>query len=449
MANTNNGVAPVDEMLPPGKLFVYGLQHVLAMYAGAVAVPLIIAAAAGLTPAQTAFLINADLFTCGIATLLQTLGIWKIGIKIPVIQGVTFAAVTPMVIMAQTGGMTMIFGAVIVAGIFTFLAAPFFSRLIRFFPPIVTGTIITIIGISLLPVGIKWAGGGVGNPNFGSLTFIFIAFVVLVSILVINKMFTGFVSHIAVLLGLVVGLIVAIPFGLVDFSEVAKADWIGITTPFYFGYPTFDIGAIIAMILVMLVVMVESTGDFLAIGEMVGKKIGQEELTAGLRADGLATALGGVFNAFPYTAFAQNVGLVGLTGVKSRFVVAMSGLILVVLGLFPKMATIIASLPTAVLGGAGIAMFGIVAASGIKTLAKVDFEHNHRNIFIVAISIGIGVIPVTVPNFFQNFPAWSQTIMHSGITLGSIAAIVLNAFFNGSKGAGDLDELKANAGIRE
>ncbi|HBV88328.1 MAG TPA: uracil permease [Desulfosporosinus sp.] len=449
MANTNNGVAPVDEMLPPGKLFVYGLQHVLAMYAGAVAVPLIIAAAAGLTPAQTAFLINADLFTCGIATLLQTLGIWKIGIKIPVIQGVTFAAVTPMVIMAQTGGMTMIFGAVIVAGIFTFLAAPFFSRLIRFFPPIVTGTIITIIGISLLPVGIKWAGGGVGNPNFGSLTFIFIAFVVLVSILVINKMFTGFVSHIAVLLGLVVGLIVAIPFGLVDFSEVAKADWIGITTPFYFGYPTFDIGAIIAMILVMLVVMVESTGDFLAIGEMVGKKIGQEELTAGLRADGLATALGGVFNAFPYTAFAQNVGLVGLTGVKSRFVVAMSGLILVVLGLFPKMATIIASLPTAVLGGAGIAMFGIVAASGIKTLAKVDFEHNHRNIFIVAISIGIGVIPVTVPDFFQNFPAWSQTIMHSGITLGSIAAIILNAFFNGSRGAGDLDELKANAGIRE
>ena len=449
MANTNNGVAAVDEMLPTGKLFVYGLQHVLAMYAGAVAVPLIIAAAAGLNQAQTAFLINADLFTCGLATLLQTLGIWKIGIKIPVIQGVTFAAVTPMVIMAQTGGMTMIFGAVIVAGIFTFLAAPFFSKLIRFFPPIVTGTIITIIGVSLLPVGINWAAGGLGNKNFGSLTYIFIAAVVLLSILVINKLFRGFVSHIAVLLGLLIGLIVAIPFGLVSFADVADAPWIGITTPFFFGYPIFDIGAIISMILVMLVVMVESTGDFLAIGEMVGKKIGQDELTAGLRADGLATALGGVLNAFPYTAFAQNVGLVGLTGVKSRFVVAMSGVILVVLGLFPKMATIIASLPNAVLGGAGIAMFGIVAASGIKTLAKVDFEKNHTNIFIVAISIGIGVIPVMVPTFFQHFPAWSQTIMHSGITLGSITAIILNAFFNGSKGAGDLDELKANAGIRE
>ncbi len=448
MANTNH-VAPVDEMLPAGKLFAYGLQHVLAMYAGAVAVPLIIAAAAGLTQAQTAFLINADLFTCGIATLLQTLGIWKIGIKIPVIQGVTFAAVTPMVIMAQTGGMTLIFGSVIVAGIFTFLAAPFFSKLIRFFPPIVTGSIITIIGVSLLPVGVNWAAGGIGNPNYGSLTYIFISTVVLLAILVINKMFKGFVSHIAVLLGLGIGLIVALPFGLVNFADVADAPWIGITTPFFFGYPTFDFGAILAMILVMLVVMVESTGDFLAIGEMVGKKIGEDELTAGLRADGLATALGGVFNAFPYTAFAQNVGLVGLTGVKSRFVVATSGLILVILGLFPKMATIIASLPTAVLGGAGIAMFGIVAASGIKTLAKVDFTHNVNNIFIVAISIGIGLIPVVAPNFFQNFPAWSQTIMHSGITLGSITAILLNAFFNGSKGAGDLNELRENAGIQE
>ncbi|GAB6153632.1 nucleobase:cation symporter-2 family protein [Desulfosporosinus burensis] len=449
MANTKHGVAPVDEMLPAGKLFLYGLQHVLAMYAGAVAVPLIIAGAAGLTQAQTAFLINADLFTCGIATLLQTLGIWKIGIKIPVIQGVTFAAVTPMVIMAKTGGMTLIFGSVIVAGLFTFLAAPYFSKLIRFFPPIVTGTIITIIGVSLLPVGINWAAGGVGNKSYGSLTFILVATVVLVAILLINKLFKGFVSHIAVLLGLLVGLVVAVPLGLVSFSGVAAAPWIGITTPFFFGVPKFEIGSIIAMILVMLVVMVESTGDFLAIGEMVEKKIGEEELTAGLRADGLATALGGIFNAFPYTAFAQNVGLVGLTGVKSRFVVATSGVILVVLGLFPKMATIIASLPTPVLGGAGIAMFGIVAASGIKTLAKVDFEKNVNNIFIVAISIGIGVIPVVTPNFFQHFPSWSQTIMHSGITLGSITAIALNAFFNGSKGAGDLDELKAHAGIRE
>ncbi len=447
MANTKQSVAPVDEMMPAGKLFVYGLQHVLAMYAGAVAVPLIIAGAAGLTKSQTAFLINADLFTCGLATLLQTLGIWKIGIKIPVIQGVTFAAVSPMIMIAKTGGMETIYGAIIIAGLCTFLLAPYFSKLIRFFPPIVTGSVITVIGISLLPVGIAWAAGGVGNKNYGSLTYLAVAGIVLLTILLINKYFKGFVAHISVLIGLVVGLIVAIPLGLVNFAGVSSASWLGIDTPFAFGFPKFDIGAIIAMIIVMLVVMVESTGDFLAIGQMVGKPIGEKELTAGLRADGLATTLGGIFNAFPYTAFAQNVGLVGLTGVKSRFVVATSGVILVVMGFFPKLATIIASLPNPVLGGAGVAMFAIVAANGIKALAKVDFEKNPNNIFIVAISIGMGVIPVVDPNFFNFFPNWSQTIVHSGITLGSLTAIILNAFFNGSKGAGDLDDLKDNAGM--
>jgi uric acid transporter len=435
MANAKH---PVDQVLPVGQLFLYGLQHVLAMYAGAVAVPLIIAAAAGLTKEQTAFLINADLFTCGIATLLQTLGLWKFGIRIPVIQGVTFAAVTPMVMIAKSQGMTGIFGAVMVAGLFTFLLAPFFSKLVRFFPPVVTGSVITVIGISLLPVGVNWAAGGVGNKNYGSLTYLAVAGVVLLTILMINKYFKGFVANIAVLIGLVVGLVVAVPMGLVNFSGVSAAHWIGLDTPFFFGMPKFDIGAIIAMCIVMVVVMVESTGDFLAIGEIIDKPIGEEDLTRGLRADGLATMIGGMFNAFPYTAFAQNVGLVGLTGVKSRFVVATSGGILVVMGLFPKLATIIASVPNAVLGGAGIAMFGIVAASGIKTLAKVDFKNNTNNTFVVAISVGIGLIPLVAPDFFKLFPNWSQTVMHSGISLGSITAIILNAFFNGSKQSTDI-----------
>lgn len=439
---------PVDQMLPAGQLFLYGLQHVLAMYAGAVAVPMIIAAAAGLTKEQTAFLINADLFTCGIATLLQTLGFWKLGIRIPVIQGVTFAAVTPMVLIAKDGGMVEIYGSIIVAGLVTFLLAPFFSKLLRFFPPVVTGSVITVIGISLLPVGVNWAAGGVGNKNYGSVTFLAVAAIVLITILVINKYFKGFMANIAVLIGLIVGMIVAIPLGLVSFGGVTQAPWIGIDIPFYFGMPVFSTGAIISMILVMLVVMVESTGDFLAIGEIVGKEIKEEDLTRGLRADGIATVFGGIMNSFPYTAFAQNVGLVGLTGVKSRFVVAASGGILVLMGLFPKLAMIIASLPNAVLGGAGIAMFGIVAASGIKTLSKVDFQTNNHNIFIVAISVGVGLIPLVAPDFFKLFPAWSQTFLHSGITLGSLTAIILNAFFNGGGSSEDMKkELAANAGM--
>nr|WP_231115111.1 nucleobase:cation symporter-2 family protein [Moorella thermoacetica] len=341
---------PVDQMLPTGQLFLYGLQHVLAMYAGAVAVPLIIAGAAHLTKAETAFLINADMFTCGIATLIQTLGFWKLGIRLPVIQGVSFAAVAPMVIIARSMGMEAVYGAVIVAGLIAFFLAPYFSKLLHFFPPVVTGSVITIIGISLLPVGVEWAAGGTGNANYGALTNLFIAGIVLLAILLIQKYFKGFIANISVLLGLFIGMLIAIPLGLVNFSGVTTAPWLGIDRPFYFGFPKFDWGAIGAMILVMLVTMVESTGDFLALGEIVGKQIDEEDLARGLRGDGFATMLGGVLNAFPYTAFAQNVGLVGLSGVKSRFVVATSGIILVALGLFPKLATLIASIPYAVLG---------------------------------------------------------------------------------------------------
>ncbi|SDE66282.1 nucleobase:cation symporter-2 family protein [Sporomusa acidovorans] len=423
---------PVDEMLPLGQLFTYGLQHVLAMYAGAVAVPLIIANALGLSKEQLIYLINADLFTCGIATLIQTLGFWNMGIRIPIIQGVTFAAVTPMIIIGKTHGLTGIYGSIMVAGLVTYLMSPYFSRLIRFFPPVVTGTIITIIGVTLMPVAVRWAAGG--NPaakDFAAFPYICMALITLVLVLFLYRYFKGFLSNIAVLLGLIVGTLIAIPFGMVNFSQVSTAAWLGITTPFAFGLPTFDAASIIAMVLVMLVVMTETTGDCIAVGEIIQKPITQQDLTRGLRADGFSTILGGILNSFPYTAFAQNVGLVGLTRVKSRFVVAAAGIILIVLGLFPKVAAIISAIPNPVLGGAGIAMFGMVAASGIKTLSKVQFDGTH-NIMVVAISLGVGMITLAVPNFYQNFPSWAQVILHSGITAGSVAAILLNAVLNGT-----------------
>jgi NCS2 family nucleobase:cation symporter-2 len=427
-------IHPVDEMLPKGQLFIYGLQHVLAMYAGAVAVPLIIANAIGLTKEQLIFLINADLFTCGIATLIQTLGFGNMGIRIPLIQGVTFAAVTPMIIIGKTHGMTAIYGSIIVAGIVTYFVGPYFSRLIRFFPPVVTGTIITIIGITLMPVAVMWAAGG--NPfakDYCSPEYIGLAFVVMLLVLFFYRYFTGFLSNIAVLLGLIAGTLIAMPLGLTNFSQVGHAAWMGIPTPFWFGTPTFDLASIVAMVLVMLVTMTETTGDSIAIGEIIDRPVTEKDLARCLRADGFSTVLGGILNSFPYTAFAQNVGLVGMTRVKSRFVVATAGGILIVLGLFPKLAAIIASIPCPVLGGAGIAMFGMVAASGIKTLSKVKFDGTY-NIMVVGISIGIGMITLAVPNFYDQFPQWLQVILHSGITAGSVAAILLNLVLNGSAG---------------
>src|SRR5438552_13545374 len=316
---------PVDEVLPYGQMAAVGLQHVLVMYAGAIAVPLIIGGALKLPKDQIAFLINADLFACGIATLIQCIGFWRFGIRLPVIMGVTFAAVGPLVAMATSGvDITGIFGAVIVAGVFTVAVAPFASRLVHYFPPLVTGTIITVIGITLLRIGINWAGGGAGAKNFGDPNNLGIVALVLATILVINKLFTGFVANIAVLLGLVVGFSAAMAFGMVEFGGVRDADWVALVYPFRFGTPRFDLGAIVSLCIVMIVVMVESTGMFLALGEICGKKIGPAEIARGLAADGLGTIIGGVFNTFPYTSFSQNVGLVGVTGVRSRWVVAVA-----------------------------------------------------------------------------------------------------------------------------
>lgn len=193
--------------------------------------------------------------------------------------------------------------------------------------------------------------------------------------------------------------------------------------------PTFDFAAIASLCLVMIVIMVESLGMFLALGDLAKRPVSRADATRGLRTDGLGTVIGGIFNTFPHSSFSQNIGLVGITGVKSRWVVAVSGVILMLLGLLPKLSNLIASIPVVVLGGAGIAMFGMVAATGVKILGKVDFD-SKNNLLIVAISLGVGVIPLTAPTFFAHMPAWTGPLTHSGITLTAILAIALNALFN-------------------
>jgi putative selenate reductase len=446
-----NVIHPVDEVLPPTRLTLLGLQHVLVMYAGAVAVPLIVGGALKLPKDQMAMLINADLFACGIATLVQSIGFWRFGIRLPVMMGVTFAAVSPMVVMATNPeiGLLGIYGAVIVAGIFGILVAPLISRMLPLFPPVVTGSIITIIGISLMRVGVNWAAGGnpmiknpadmagpmIANPAYGAPLHLAVAGIVLVFILVISKFVKGFFANIAVLLGLVVGMIIAMALGKVSFAGLSESGWFAVVYPFQFGMPTFDLVACLTMCMVMVVVMIESLGMFLAVGNIVGKEIRQSDLSDGLRVDGLGTLIGGIFNTFPYTSFSQNVGLVGVTGVKSRWVTALGGVILLALGLVPKLAVIVASVPQFVLGGAGIVMFGMVCATGIRILGGVDFAKNRLNLYIVALSIGFGMIPLVAEKFFSQMPKGLSPLLHSGILLCSIVAVALNAFFNHLQGA--------------
>lgn len=256
----------------------------------------------------------------------------------------------------------------------------------------------------------------------------------LLSILLITKFAKGFFSNIAVLLGIIFGGIVTAALGIMHFDKVANAPWFAFVTPFQFGMPIFDPLLILTMTLVMIVVMIESTGMFLALGEMTGKKVDQAALTCGLRTDGVGTLLGGIFNTFPYTSFSQNVGLVAVTGIRSRFVCVAGGLILIALGLIPKMSALVESLPTMVLGGAGLVMFGMVAATGIRILASVDFKANRYNALVVAISIGIGMIPLVAPNFKQWLPHSIHPLIESGILLTSFSAVLLNLFFNGTQG---------------
>ena len=444
-------VHPVDEMLPPPKLFVLGLQHVLVMYAGAVAVPLIIGNALKLPKDQIALLINADLFACGIATLIQSVGIGAfVGIRLPVMMGVTFAAVGPMVAMAGNPdlGLLGIYGAVIASGVFAVLVAPFMGRLLPLFPPVVTGTIITIIGASLMRVAVNWAAGGqptvrktlegeVGafpNPAYGALDNLAVALFVLVAILLIAKYGRGFVANVSVLLGLIAGMLLAMLMGKVSFAGLGESPWFDLVYPFQFGLPTFDLVAAITMSIVMIVVMIESLGMFLALSDLTGKKLSEADLTRGLRADGIGTVIGGVFNTFPYTSFSQNVGLVGVTGVRSRWVTVAAGLIILTLGLFPKIAHVVASIPSPVLGGAGLVMFGMVAATGIRILAAVDYHSSRNNLYVVAVSVGFGMIPLAAENFFDHLPKALGPITHSGILLASLAAVALNLYFNGLRG---------------
>lgn len=420
------------------RLPVLALQHVLVMYAGAVAVPLILGGALKLPRDQIALLINADLFACGVATIIQSRGFGPVGIRLPVMMGVTFASVAPMLAMAGNPalGLTAIFGSVIAAGLFGILIAPFISGLLRFFPSVVTGSIITVIGITLMRIGINWIGGGRPSaPDFGAPGYLGVAAVVLAAILLLLRYGSGFLRNTAVLIGILIGYGITLALGWGNFDGLAEQPWVAVIYPFQFGLPTFDLVACLSMCLVMIVVMIESTGMFLALGTMVGKPIGPEDLKRGLRADGVGTLIGGVFNTFPYTSFSQNVGLVGVTGVTSPMVCVVVGVIMLLLGLLPKVAYVAASIPQSVLGGAGIVMFGMVAATGIRILATVDYERNRGNAVIVAVSIGVGMIPLVAPTLFRTASEMARTLLDSGILLASITAVGLNPFFNGSQPA--------------
>lgn len=427
-------VRPEDEMLPPAGLVGFGLQHILSMFGGVIAVPIIIAGAAGLNPSEQALLITCSIFISGVATVLQSVGVPFFGSQLPLVQGISFASVATLVSVINSRGgvegLRTALGACLVAGIVALIIVPFFAQVIRFFPHVVTGSIITVIGLSLMPVAGRWITGnamvnGQPNPNYANLGDIGLAMLTLLICLLLYRIKK--LARMSILLALVAGTIISLFTGQAKPFDAGAV--FAIPTPLAFGMPLFAGAAIISMLIVMIVIMVETTADIIAVGEVVGTETPPKRVADGLRADMLSSVVAPVFNTFPATAFAQNVGLIALSGIKSRWVVATGGGILAILGLSPLLASIINVIPSPVLGGVGVALFGSVAASGIRSLSQVNYEGNN-NLIIVAVSIAFGVLPVVMPGFWGQFPDWFHVIMESGISAAAIVAFTLNLFFN-------------------
>lgn len=411
------------------KAMVQGLQHLLAMYSGSILVPMMIGQALGYNSEQLTYLVSTDIFMCGVATFLQLQLNKYFGIGLPVVLGVAFQSVAPLTIIGQSHGSGAMFGALIVSGIFVVLISGIFSKLANYFPAIVTGSVITTIGLTLIPVAIGNMGNNVANPTLESLT---LALITVFIILVVNIFTKGFLKSISILLGLVIGTLIASGMGQVNFTPVIQAPLLHIPTVFYFGAPTFEFSSIVMMCIIATVSTVESTGVYLALSDITKDPIDETRLRNGYRAEGLAVLLGGVFNTFPYTGFSQNVGLVKMSGIKTRLPIYYAAGFLVLLGLLPKFGALAQIIPSPVIGGAMIVMFGFVSLQGMQMLARVDFVNNEHNFLIAAVSIAVGV-GFNNSNLFNSLPTAFRMFFSNGIVMASILAVVLNAILNRKK----------------
>ena len=408
---------------------VLGLQHLLAMYSGSILVPIMIAGALGYSSQQLTYLISTDIFMCGVATFLQLQLNKYFGIGLPVVLGVAFQSVAPLIMIGQKHGSGAMFGALIVSGIYVLLIAGIFSKIANFFPPIVTGSVITTIGLTLIPVAIGNMGNNSEKPTAQSLL---LAVVTILIILLVNIFAKGFLKSISILIGLIIGTIIASFMGLIDFAPVTQAPLVHVPTPFYFGIPKFELSSIVMMCIIATVSLVESTGVYFALSDITNEKLDSIRLRNGYRAEGLAVLLGGIFNTFPYTGFSQNVGLVKLSGIKTRLPIYYAAGFLVLLGLLPKFGALAQIIPSPVLGGAMLVMFGFVSVQGMQMLARVDFEHNEHHFLIAAVSISAGV-GLNGSNLFNSLPTGLQMFFSNGIVMASVIAIVLNLILNREK----------------
>ena len=428
--NTIGLTYEVDDNPSLPKKILFGLHHIFAAFSGIVVVPLVIAGTLGFDSAMTTALISASILASGIATIVQARGIGKVGSRVACIMGTDFTFVSPAISVGQTLGMAGIVGATILGSFFEIILSYFIKPLMKLFPPIVTGTVVCLIGLTLLPVSIDWAAGGRGAADYGSLRNLSIAMLVMIITLILNRYGKGMLSSASILIGMTIGYLICIPLGMVDFSAIKEASWFSMPKIFQYGV-VFDWKAVLAFIPAYFVTTIETVGCLKAIGETSNIEMDEKKVGSGVLADGVGSIIGATVGSFSNTSFSQNVGLISLTKVASKYVAVMAGIILVILGLFPKLAGLINGIPQPVLGGVGIVMFGTVAAAGIKTLSRVKLTD--RNLLIIATSIALGLGVTSRPEVISQLPEGLQMIFASGISTGTIVALILNLVLKESK----------------
>lgn len=399
------------------------LQHIFAAFGGIIVVPIVLSSALGLDAKTSTVLISSTILAAGIATFIQSRGFGPIGARVACVMGTDFTFVAPAIAVGTKFGLAGIFGATILGASIVIILSFFVKPLMKLFPPIVTGTVVCLIGLTLLPVSIDWAAGGVGSSNYGSLKNIAIALFIMIFTLMLNHYGKGLLSSASILIGMVLGYIICIPLGMVDFSSVAEASWISFPQIWSYGVK-FNLEAVLPFIPAYFVTIIGTVGCLKAITEVSGIEEQEKPIASGVLSDGVGSLIAGIFGALPNTSFSQNIGLIPLTKVASRYVTMMAGVLLVILGLFPKFAALINIMPQPVLGGVGIVMFGTVAAAGIQTLSSVKL--NNRNMLIIATSIGLGLGVTFRPEFISKLPEALKMIFSSGISTGTIVALLLN-----------------------
>lgn len=432
----------IEDKPPIGLAIVLGMQHVLTAFSGIVAVPLVVAAAVGLSDIESTYIISASIFMAGVATIIQAVGIGPIGGRMPMIMGTDFSFVGAGIAVASTLGLPGYFGATIAGSFVEIFASRILKKIMWIFPPLVTGIVITSIGLTMMPIAVDWIGAS--TVGYAPLSNLILAGIVMLVIVILNQFATGFFSSASIMIGIIVGYIVAYFMGILDFTTVAEANNLVLPMPFRHGV-TFNLSAFIAFIPPYIVTTIETVGGGIMTLRACEEPIDDKRVAGSVLGNGVGSLLAGIFGAGPNTSFSQNIGLIPMTGMASRHVAAVAGIILVILGVFPKLGALINIMPSPVLGGAGIIMFGMIAAGGLKNLQ--DVVYNKRNNMIVAISLGAGLGVVFRPDILANLPETLQMIFGSGMTTATILAVTLNLVLPGREEVDSTEETLEEASV--